>query len=142
MFPKSQTKKFLSTYETLCPMVVPRSANPITSDDEFILFSVITFKKTSNEFLAKCREQRWTPREFKSRKGGQESEKKELEQARKDERKLWGEALRLGRTAWGEAIMCWMHVLAVRMFVESILRYGLPPMFIGGIVKVSPPSTS
>lgn len=33
------------------------------------------------------------------------------------------------RTAYGEAYSCWVHIAAVRLFVESILRYGLPPAF-------------
>ena len=30
-------------------------------------------------------------------------------------------------TSYGEAFSSWIHVCAVRLFVESILRYGLPP---------------
>ena len=33
------------------------------------------------------------------------------------------------RTAFGEAFAALLHVAAVRVFVESILRYGLPPCF-------------
>ena len=55
----------------------------------------------------------------------------------KDEKKVWGEALRLGRTAWGEAVMAWVHVLALRVFVETVLRYGLPLSFVCGLVRVS-----
>lgn len=54
----------------------------------------------------------------------------------KEERKVWGEALRLGRTAWGEAVMAWVHVLALRVFVETVLRYGLPLSFVCGLIQV------
>ena len=60
-----------------------------------------------------------------------------MEKAAKDEKKVWGEALRLGRTAWGEAVMAWVHVLALRVFVETVLRYGLPLSFVCGLVRVS-----
>ena len=33
------------------------------------------------------------------------------------------------RTAFGDAFSAMMHANAVRLFVESILRYGLPPCF-------------
>jgi V-type H+-transporting ATPase subunit C len=33
------------------------------------------------------------------------------------------------RTSFGEAFSALLHTLAVRLFVESILRYGLPPAF-------------
>ena len=134
--PNTITKDFLKTYETLSPMVVPRSAQLIDSDDEFTLYAVTTFKKHSSEFVHKCRESKWTPRDFKYKEGGKEEEQKEVERVGKDERKVWGEALRLGRTAWSEAVMAWIHVLALRVFVETVLRYGLPLQFVCGLIRV------
>jgi V-type H+-transporting ATPase subunit C len=135
--PNSLVKAFLKSYETISPMVVPRSSIKISSDDEFTLFIVTTFKKYSQEFIHKCRESKWTPRDFKFVENGQEEEKKETERVGRDEKKLWGEALRLGRTGWGESVMIWVHVLALRVFVETVLRYGLPLDFICGLIKVS-----
>lgn len=118
-------------------MVVPRSSVEISSDSEFTLFAVSTFKKHSQDFIHKCREKRWTPRDFKLQEGGREEEAKEVDDLAKDERKLWGEALRLGRNGYSESVMTWMHVLALRVFVEAVLRYGLPADFVTGIIKVS-----
>lgn len=134
--PKNLVKDFLKTYETISSMIVPRSAVEIDRDDEFRLYAVTTFKKHSNDFIHKCRENKWTPRDFKYKEGGREEERKEVEKVGKEERKVWGEALRLGRTAWGEAVMAWMHVLALRVFVETVLRYGLPLSFVCGLVRV------
>jgi hypothetical protein len=134
--PNLAVKDFYKTYEELSPMVVPRSANKLATDDEFNLFAVTTFKKYSNDFVHKCREKRWTPREYKYKEGGKEEEAKEAEQLAKDEKKLWGEALRLGRTGYSESAMIWIHVLALRVFVETVLRYGLPLDFVCGIVQV------
>jgi len=118
-------------------MVVPRSAAKLAEDDEFNLFAVTTFKKHSNDFVHKCREKRWTPRDYKYKEGGKEEEAKEADQLTKDEKKLWGEALRLGRTGYSESAMIWIHVLALRVFVETVLRYGLPLDFVCGLVQVS-----
>jgi V-type H+-transporting ATPase subunit C len=134
--PNNSTKDFLKSYESLAPMVVPRSSTLIASDDEFSLYAVVTFKKHSQEFVHKCRERRWTPRDFKWKEGGKEEEKEEVEKLAKEERKLWGEALRLGRTGYSESAMVWIHVLALRVFVETVLRYGLPLEFVCGLVKV------
>jgi V-type H+-transporting ATPase subunit C len=134
--PAQQVKEFLQTYESLTAMVVPRSASLLAKDDEFHLYAVTVFKKHSNEFLHKCRESRWTPREWKFHEGGKEAEEEELRKLEKEERKVWGEALRLGRTGYSDAVMAWMHVLALRVFVETVLRYGLPLNFVAGIVKV------
>ena len=135
--PSQLNKDFLKSYEGLTEMVVPRSASLLAKDDEFMLYAVTVFKKHSAEFVHKAREHRWTPREWKFNEGGREAEEEELKKLEKEERKVWGEALRLGRTGYSDAVMAWMHVLALRVFVETVLRYGLPLNFVAGIVKVS-----
>ncbi|MCJ1338169.1 Vacuolar ATP synthase subunit C [Bachmanniomyces sp. S44760] len=135
--PKSNTKDFMKSYETISPMIVPRSAQLVTSDEEFSLYAVTTFKKHSSEFIHKVRENKWTPRDFKFKEGGLEEESKEVERTRKEEEKLWKEALRMGRTGWSDAVMVWIHVLALRVFVETVLRYGLPLQFVCGLVTTS-----
>jgi V-type H+-transporting ATPase subunit C len=134
--PAQQVKEFLKAYETLTPMVVPRSANLVAQDSEFTLYAVTTFRKHSTEFVHKCREQKWIPRDFKYVEGGKEEERRDVERVGGDARKLWGETLRLGRTAWSEAVMVWVHVLVLRVFVETVLRYGLPLDFVCTLVKV------
>lgn len=135
--PSQIAKDFLKSYETIAPMVVPRSAELLAKDDEYQLYAVTVFKKYAQEFLHKCREQRWQPREWKFNEGGREAEEEELRKLEKEERRLWGESLRLGRTGYSDAVSAWMHVLALRVFVETVLRYGLPLSFVSGIVKVS-----
>lgn len=117
-------------------MVVPRSAQLVASDSEFTLYAVTAFKKHSVEFVHKCREQKWIPRDFKYVEGGKEEERKEVERVGGDERKVWGETLRLARTAWSEAVMVWIHILVLRVFVETVLRYGLPLDFVCALVRV------
>jgi len=135
--PNTQVKDFYQSYESLVEhWVVPRSSQELAKDDEFTLFAVTVFKKYSAEFVHKVRERRWTPREWKFREGGREEEQKEAEKLEKEERKVWGEALRLGRTGYSDAAMAWIHVLALRVFVETVLRYGLPLSFVCGLVKV------
>ncbi|CAG8012281.1 unnamed protein product [Penicillium salamii] len=133
--PAQLVKDFLQTYETVAPMVVPRSAQLVASDSEFTLYAVTAFKKHSVEFVHKCREQKWIPRDFTYVEGGKEEERKEVERVGGDERKVWGETLRLGRTAWSEAVMVWIHILVLRVFVETVLRYGLPLDFVCALVR-------
>lgn len=135
--PVNNRKDFLKSYESVAPMVVPRSATEIAKDEEFVLFAVTTFKKHSAEFLQKCRESKWTPRQYKYVEGGKEEEQKEIERVAREEKKVWGEALRLGRTGWSEAVMVWAHVLTLRVFVETVLRYGLPLEFVSALIEVS-----
>jgi len=135
--PNTLVKDFLKSYESISPMVVPRSAQILAKDDEFQLWAVTVFKKHSGEFVHKCREHRWTPRDLKFNEGGREAEETELRRLEKDERKVWGEALRLGRTGYSDAVMAWIHVLTLRVFVETVLRYGLPLDYVSGLVKVN-----
>ncbi|KAK8144762.1 Vacuolar ATP synthase subunit C [Beauveria asiatica] len=135
--PKNFKKDFLKEYETLAPMVVPRSSVEIDQDEEFTLFAVTTFKKHSAEFLQKCREHKWTPRQFKYVEGGREEEQRELDRVTNEERKVCGEALRMGRTGWSESVMVWMHVLTLRVFVEAVLRYGLPLEYLSALIKTT-----
>ncbi|KAK9465259.1 hypothetical protein V1512DRAFT_272280 [Lipomyces arxii] len=138
--PKQMVKTFIKIYETLVPMVVPRSANLVTEDSEFSLYSVTLFKKSVPEFLHKCRESKWYPRDFKWSEGIIEDLKKEQEKAEQQERRLWGEVVRLARATYTDTFQAWLHLKSIRVFVESVLRYGLPPDFISVLVK--PPVTS
>lgn len=50
--------------------------------------------------------------------------------------------MRSGLTRWckthyGEAFVAWMHIKVIRVFVESVLRYGLPVDFTAVLYKVS-----
>jgi hypothetical protein len=134
--PNMSVKDFYKNYETLSDKVVPRSAIEVAKDEEFTLFAVVTFKKTSADFIHKCREKRWTPREYTYKEGGKEAEAKEASDLEQEAKKLWGEALRLGRTGYSESAMIWVHVLALRVFVETVLRYGLPLDFVCGLIQV------
>lgn len=134
--PANSKKDFLKSYETLAPMVVPRSSVEVAKDEEYVLFAVATFKKHSGEFLNKCREQKWTPRQYKYVEGNKEEEQRELDKVTNEERKVCGEALRMGRTGWSESVMIWIHVLTLRVFVEAVLRYGLPLEYVTALVKV------
>ncbi|KAK0618614.1 hypothetical protein B0T17DRAFT_510133 [Bombardia bombarda] len=136
--PTNSRKEFLRSYETLAPFVVPRSSIEVAQDEELTLFAVTMFKKHSAEFLQKCREQKWTPRQYKYVEGGKEEEQRELERVTKEEKKVWGEALRLGRNGWSESVMNWAHVVTLRVFVETVLRYGLPLDFVCALVKTTP----
>jgi len=135
--PTNARKDFIRGYETLAPMVVPRSSVQVAQDDEFTLFAVTTFKKTSAEFLQKCREQKWTPRQYKYVEGGKEEEQRELDRVVREEKKVWGEALRLGRTGWSETVMILAHVMTLRVYVETVLRYGLPLEFVCALIKTT-----
>ena len=64
-------------------------------------------------------------------------------EAELDQANLEVDQLLVGLTRWcatqfGEAFVAWLHVKAVRAFVESILRYGLPQDFATVLLTPSP----
>lgn len=46
------------------------------------------------------------------------------------------ELLRLSRTNFSEAFQLLVHIKVLRLFVESVLRYGLPANYVGLVIKV------
>jgi len=65
----------------------------------------------------------YDPEETKNKGGG---DKKKLE-AEKD--KLKKGLIRWCKTNFAESFVAWTHLKAIRVFVESVLRYGLPTNF-------------
>ncbi|ORZ02608.1 hypothetical protein BCR43DRAFT_528647 [Syncephalastrum racemosum] len=127
--PKALEKEWCSKYETLTSMVVPRSSVKIDQDDDFILFSVTVFQRVADEFAHKARESRFTVRDFKFDEEALQRQQQELEEASEQESEQQRELIRLSRTQFAEMFGAWVHLKALRIFVESVLRYGLPPDF-------------
>ena len=135
--PNPLERDWLRSYETLAPFVVPRSSTKLAQDEEFTLYNVTLFKKHAPQFIQTARANKFVPREFTWTEHGSEIVKKELDNASVLERKLWSETLRLARTAWSDEFMAWIHIKALRVYVESVLRYGLPLEYISAVIKVS-----
>ncbi|KIJ68743.1 hypothetical protein HYDPIDRAFT_179785 [Hydnomerulius pinastri MD-312] len=139
--PKTLAKEWNTKYERLSSMVVPRSSSPVTSDDEYTLFSVVIFKRVHDEFVQKCRENKFIVRDFVYSEEQIDKQREELEMADTTEKELWTELLRLSRTNFSESFQILVHLKILRLFVESVLRYGLPANYIGLAIKPDPKST-
>jgi hypothetical protein len=57
-------------------------------------------------------------------------------------RALWSNLFRLVRSNLGEAYAAYLHLKALRLFVESVLRYGLPAQYLTIYVRLSDEKTS
>ncbi|KAG8979813.1 Vacuolar ATP synthase subunit C [Tulasnella sp. JGI-2019a] len=133
--PKNSTKEWETKYERLATMVVPRSSTKIAADDDYALYSVVIFKKVHDDFAQKLRENKFILRDFTYSETLIQKQTQELEVAETTERELWTELLRLSRTNFSEAFQVIVHLKVVRLFVESVLRYGLPAEFAGLVIK-------
>lgn len=117
--------------------VVPGSARKIAEDkDGYVLYALVILKRFADSFRTACREKRLSVREFTydpaaagggaKAAAGLATEVAATLDALKD----------ASRRQFQEALALWMHLKAVRAFVESVLRYGLPVNFTALLFKV------
>ncbi|KAK3042513.1 hypothetical protein RJ639_000237 [Escallonia herrerae] len=135
--PKYSQKDWLSSYETLTSYVVPRSSKKLHEDNEYALYTVTLFHRDADNFRSKARERGFQIRDFENNSETQETRKQELEKLMQDQDSLRSSLLQWCYTSYGEVFTSWMHFCAVRVFAESILRYGLPPSFLSVVLAPS-----
>lgn len=57
------------------------------------------------------------------------ADKEEMTRLSTDKKKQFGPLVRWLKVNFSEAFIAWIHIKALRVFVESVLRYGLPVNF-------------
>ncbi|KAK1806393.1 hypothetical protein P4O66_004913 [Electrophorus voltai] len=127
--PKTNYADWQKTYETLAEMVVPRSTNLLFEDQDSGLFSVTLFRKAIDDFRHKAREQKFIVRDFQYNEEEMKADKEEMTRLSTDKKKQFGPLVRWLKVNFSEAFIAWIHIKALRVFVESVLRYGLPVNF-------------
>lgn len=135
--------------------VVPGSTQLVKSDTESILYAVTILKGEyeagyyeGNEFhagnfkefepaLAKaCKEKRFVLRDFTWNPSQSTKTAMAREQMQVEVDGMKSALMRWCKTHFGDAFVAWMHIKAIRVFVESVLRYGLPVDFTSVLYKV------
>ncbi|KAK2964365.1 putative V-type proton ATPase subunit C 1-B [Blattamonas nauphoetae] len=129
VIPKSSVKEWTKTYDTLTDFVVPFSSRRLAEDDQSVLFTVVLFKNVADEYKSKARELKYLPRDFTYTGETAESLKQEEEDLQKKYSQQLAEYMAWCKNAYEEALLCWIHLKVIRVFVESVLRYGLPVNF-------------
>ncbi|CAN7096629.1 unnamed protein product [Brassica rapa subsp. narinosa] len=133
--PKYSQKDWLACYETLTDFVVPRSSKKLFEDNEYALYTVTLFTRVADNFRTNAREKGFQVRDFEHSVEAQETRKQELEKLVQDQESLRSSLLQWCYTSYGEVFSSWMHFCAVRIFAESIMRYGLPPAFLACVLS-------
>ncbi|KAJ8333074.1 hypothetical protein SKAU_G00419700 [Synaphobranchus kaupii] len=113
-----------SEYLTTLLVVVSRK---VLEESEEGIFTVTLFKKAVSDFKVKARQNKFTVREFSF----EESEKQEEEMTRlhTNKKEQYAPFVRWLKVNFSEVFAAWIHLKALRVFVESVLRYGLPANF-------------
>ncbi|KAL0703950.1 hypothetical protein Bca4012_070375 [Brassica carinata] len=150
--PKYSQKDWLACYETLTDFVVPRSSKKLFEDNEYALYTVTLFTRVADNYRTSAREKGFQVsissqvpditsrafleiRDFEHSVEAQETRKQELEKLVQDQESLRSSLLQWCYTSYGEVFSSWMHFCAVRIFAESIMRYGLPPAFLACVLS-------
>jgi len=132
--PLANINDWNNKYEKLTDMIVPRSSQLIYQDNDHALLSVSCFHKVVDEFKQKARENKFLVRDFTYDEEQLKSGKNELTKLHTDKKKQFGPLVRWLKVNFGESFTAWIHVKALRVFVESVLRFGLPVNFQGMVM--------
>lgn len=125
--------------------VVPGSTQKVLDEGDMVLYTVTilkghyqagfhdgehfqhgTFVDYTSEFKRRCKERRFTARDFVFDPSKQGQSQLAEEQLKLEVQQLHAGMIRWCRAHFGEAFSAWMHVKTVKCFVESVMRYGLP----------------
>lgn len=139
--PKQMVNDWNTNYEKITDMIVPRSSQIITQDNDYALCTVTLFKKVVDEFKLHARERKFVVREFTYNEEELAAGKNEITKLVTDKKKQFGPLVRWLKVNFSECFCAWVHVKALRVFVESVLRYGLPVNFQAILIHPSKKNT-
>uniref|UniRef100_A0A8D0PHJ1 V-type proton ATPase subunit C n=1 Tax=Sus scrofa TaxID=9823 RepID=A0A8D0PHJ1_PIG len=122
-----------------------RTLSDIVSKDDFVLDSeylitllVIVPKPSYSQWqktyeslsdMVVPRSTKFTVREFYYDENEVKREREEMTRLLSDKKQQYGPLLRWLKVNFSEAFIAWIHIKGLRVFVESVLRYGLPVNF-------------
>jgi len=135
---RHKLEEFHEKYESLSKEVVPKSWKVISEDDSYVLGRVLHLDCPSlDTFKIKISDNKCTVREFAYDAQAVEdnqADKHKLLENEKEARELAKNTLSM---AFSEVFLVHLHLKAVRIFVESVLWYGLPVNFQAMVIKVN-----
>uniref|UniRef100_A0AAV2JDR4 V-type proton ATPase subunit C n=1 Tax=Knipowitschia caucasica TaxID=637954 RepID=A0AAV2JDR4_KNICA len=114
----------VSEYLTTLLVIVNRR---LYEDAEAGIFSVTLFKRAVSQFKAKAQESKFTVREYHVEL--EEQQLRDLQTLRAQRKEQRGIFVCWLKVNFRQLFVSWIHLKALRVFVESVLRYGLPVNF-------------
>jgi len=126
VIPSSDIREWQTTYETINEFVVPGSCVTVKEEPDYSLMLVIVMKHAADDFKTKCRAKRFTARKYDP---AQTISDEDLTKLKSKHDKVQRHLIRWASTNYGEAFYMWVHLKCIQVYVESILRFGLPANF-------------
>jgi V-type H+-transporting ATPase subunit C len=137
--------------------VVPGSKQLVIADEDSVLYAITILKSQyesgyyengefqqgvkvdfEEEFAKALRDKRFLVRDFVWDPTQSSKSAVVLEQLQVEVEGMKSALLRWCKNHYGDAFVAWMHIKVIRVFVESVLRYGLPVDFTAVLYKVHP----
>ena len=129
--PLEQKDVFESEYAHFHDFVVPRSASLVSADNEYALYSFNCFKKVIDDVKAKCRNLRFAVREYNTSDDLTPEAMFKLKEKVKNDK---GRLTVILAQQYTQCFVAWIHLKCVRLFVESVLKFGVPVRFIPALI--------
>eukprot|EP00818_Percolomonas_sp_WS_P007675 CAMPEP_0117443422 /NCGR_PEP_ID=MMETSP0759-20121206/4686_1 /TAXON_ID=63605 /ORGANISM="Percolomonas cosmopolitus, Strain WS" /LENGTH=366 /DNA_ID=CAMNT_0005235395 /DNA_START=229 /DNA_END=1329 /DNA_ORIENTATION=+ len=139
--PKSLSSEWKKHYDEDMldePFVVPDSSVEIAKDSEYILYSAIVMRKFKDDFELACQKRKFIVRKFEYDPERANLAKMEASALLKDRDETRRDVFEWCKMCFSECFSAWIHIKAMRTYVESVLRYGVPPQFVSLLIKVNP----
>lgn len=115
--------------------VVPGSARRIASDsdkDGYTLFLITALKKYEEPLKQALKEKRVVVRDFVFNPALSGSGMRQIADLEVETTSSLNALKEVAQRKFGEAFSLWMHVKAIRCFVEGVLKFGLPQRYVNG----------
>ncbi|KAH0792885.1 V-type proton ATPase subunit C [Histomonas meleagridis] len=121
--------EFKNNYTLDSTYVVPGSLAELASDNEYTCFAVTIISKNLDDYKSATKEKGWHIKEFTYNPNLREELQKEAQEAIQNylnESNNYSEQL---QSTFSQLAIVWLHIKAIRIFVESILLYGIKSEF-------------
>jgi len=134
-------QEVVQTVDRFSPVVPGSSQWLVDDNDGYSVYSVKILKGEGNAFLdgfkKACSEKRFTVRLWEppvETKQGFETLKDQLNRTQASNDKLTKSLLRYTEPWFQDMFVSWIHIKVIRVFVDAVLNYGVPPNFVTALV--------
>ncbi|KAL8273995.1 hypothetical protein Esti_002084 [Eimeria stiedai] len=130
---KEHEAEWLRSYEKLQAFVVPRSGRKFDvpeDKDGASLWRVVLFKKALAEFKKAAAEKKFVVRDFRYSEGVYREVLDSRSRMEAEQTKHEAFLTRVCFAAFSDIFVAWVHLKAMRVFCESVLRFGVPANFV------------
>jgi len=133
--PDSAPSKDSGGRPSVIEYVVPGSSRRVAEEGDQCLLTVTLLKRFKELFKQEAVKYHVTVREVKIDKENYKSGKEKYQEMKKEMKEKQNKLFQWCQTNFTEVFTAWAHLKALRVHVESILRFGLPPEYVAAVIK-------